>query len=111
MPASFEETAAYFCAGLEQMDAIGSGDYQFTNELLLFAAELRAMSLRKAISTRFPIFVNLICPLRKKISLGSVCKRIGQDFRMQNTRKTRAMGRPRQDIAGLHVAALPHGAH
>lgn len=41
IPASFEEAAFYFRAGLEQMDAIGSGDYQFTNELLLFAAELR----------------------------------------------------------------------
>jgi hypothetical protein len=45
MPASFDETASYFRAGLEQMDAIGSGDYQFTNELLLFAAELRGDEL------------------------------------------------------------------
>jgi hypothetical protein len=45
MPASFEETASYFRDGLEQMDAIGSGDYQFTNELLLFAAELRGDEL------------------------------------------------------------------
>ena len=45
MPASFDETACYFRAGLEQMDAIGSGDYQFTNELLLFAAELRGDEL------------------------------------------------------------------
>lgn len=48
MPASFEETASYFRAGLEQMDAIGSGDYQFTNELLLFAAELRGVELEEA---------------------------------------------------------------
>ncbi len=41
MPAGVEETTAYFRASLEQMDAIGSGDYQFTNELLHFAAELR----------------------------------------------------------------------
>jgi hypothetical protein len=47
MPASFEETASYFRAGLEQMDAIGSGDYQFTNELLLFAAELRGNELEE----------------------------------------------------------------
>ncbi|HSL02569.1 MAG TPA: hypothetical protein VK901_03405 [Nitrospiraceae bacterium] len=40
MPASVEETASYFRAGLEQMDTIGSGDYQFTNALLLYAAEL-----------------------------------------------------------------------
>jgi len=47
MPASVEEAAAYFRAGLEQMDAIGSGDYQFTNELLLFAAKLRGDELEE----------------------------------------------------------------
>lgn len=47
MPASFEETASYFRAGLEQMDAIGSGDYQFTNELLLYAAALRGRELEE----------------------------------------------------------------
>lgn len=41
LPASVDEAAAYFKAGLEQMDAIGSGDQQFTNELLLFASSLR----------------------------------------------------------------------
>ena len=41
LPASSDEAAAYFKAGLEQMDAIGSGDYIFTNWLLLFAASLR----------------------------------------------------------------------
>jgi hypothetical protein len=48
MPASFEETESYFRAGLEQMDAIGSGDYQFTNELLLLAAELRGDELEES---------------------------------------------------------------
>ncbi len=47
MPTSVEETASYFRVGLEQMDAIGSGDYQFTNELLLFAAELRGDELEE----------------------------------------------------------------
>jgi hypothetical protein len=45
LPASIDEAAAYFKAGLEQMDAIGSGDYQFTNELLLFASSLRGDEL------------------------------------------------------------------
>jgi|CXWL01.1.fsa_nt_gi hypothetical protein len=48
IPASLEETAYYFRAGLEQMDAIGSGDYQFTNELLLYAAELRGNELEES---------------------------------------------------------------
>jgi hypothetical protein len=48
MPASLEETASYFRSGLEQMDAIGSGDYQFTNELLLFAAELLGDELEES---------------------------------------------------------------
>ena len=45
LPASREEAAAYFKVGLEQMDAIGSGDYQFANELLLFAACLKGDEL------------------------------------------------------------------
>jgi hypothetical protein len=45
LPASRDEAAAYFKAGLEQLDAIGSGDYQFTNELLLFAASLKGNEL------------------------------------------------------------------
>ncbi|MHB1189111.1 ATP-binding protein [Thiobacillus sp.] len=45
LPASSDEAASYFRAGLEQMDAIGSGDYQFTNELLLFSASLKGDEL------------------------------------------------------------------
>jgi len=48
LPASFDEASAYFGAGLEQMDTIGSGDYQFTNELLLFAASLKGSDLEEA---------------------------------------------------------------
>ncbi len=47
LPASSAEAAAYFRMGLEQMDAIGSGDYQFTNELLIFASELRGGELEE----------------------------------------------------------------
>lgn len=43
--ASADESAAYFRAGLDQMDAIGSGDYEFTNELLLFASSIRGQEL------------------------------------------------------------------
>jgi len=45
LPASVEEAAAYFKMGLEQMDAIGSGDYQYTNELLLFASTFKGEEL------------------------------------------------------------------
>jgi hypothetical protein len=45
LPASGDEAATYFKAGLEQMDAIGSGDFEFTNELLLFASHLRGTEL------------------------------------------------------------------
>ena len=41
LPASRDESTAYFKTGLEQIDAIGSGDYQFTNELLQFASSLK----------------------------------------------------------------------
>lgn len=47
LPASLDEAAAYFRNGLEQMDAIGSGDYRFTNELLLFASEMKGDELEE----------------------------------------------------------------
>ncbi|MGR3318942.1 MAG: NACHT domain-containing protein [Candidatus Anammoxibacter sp.] len=45
LPASKQEATAYFKMGLEQMDAIGSDDYQFTNELLIFASSLKGDEL------------------------------------------------------------------
>lgn len=45
LPASIDDASVYFQAGLEQMDAIGSGDYEFTNELLLFASALKGDEL------------------------------------------------------------------
>lgn len=47
LPASRDEAAVYFRGGLEQMDAIGSGDYLFTNELLLFASEMKGDELEE----------------------------------------------------------------
>ena len=45
LPASIEDASVYFRRGLEQMDAIGSGDYDFINELLLFASEMKGAEL------------------------------------------------------------------
>ena len=45
LPASRDDASHFFRAGLEQMDAIGSGDYEFTNELLLFASQLQGGEL------------------------------------------------------------------
>jgi hypothetical protein len=45
LPASQEDAATYFRTGVEQMDAIGSGDYDFTNELLLFASSTKGGEL------------------------------------------------------------------
>ena len=45
LPASREEASQYFREGLEQMDAIGSEDYAFTNELLLFASTIKGDEL------------------------------------------------------------------
>lgn len=45
-PASRREAVEYFRRGLEQMDAIGSGDYQFANELMQFASSLHGEQLR-----------------------------------------------------------------
>lgn len=47
LPASLDEAAVYFRDGLEQMDAIGSGDYRFTNELLLFASQMKGDELEE----------------------------------------------------------------
>lgn len=44
-PASPSEASEYFRMGLEQMDAIGSGDYQFVNELMQFARSLQGDQL------------------------------------------------------------------
>jgi hypothetical protein len=45
LPASVDEASANFRDGLEHMDAIGSGDYRFTNELLLFASSIKGDEL------------------------------------------------------------------
>lgn len=45
LPASTEEASHYFREGLEQMDAIGSDDYEYTNELLLLASTIKGDEL------------------------------------------------------------------
>ena len=59
LPASVDEASVYFRAGLEQMDAIGSGDNVFVNELLELVAQLQGDELGE------PIFHTLsnICEL------------------------------------------------
>ena len=46
LPVSADEAAECFRTGLEQLDAIGSGDQEFTAELLGFASEVRGRELR-----------------------------------------------------------------
>ncbi|MCJ8317261.1 hypothetical protein [Idiomarina sp.] len=48
LPASAEESSEYFRTGLEQMDAIGSGDYQYTNHLFILAASIKGAELKEA---------------------------------------------------------------
>jgi hypothetical protein len=45
LPASAEDAAVFFRVGLDQVDAIGSGDHAFVNELLLFAARTNGPDL------------------------------------------------------------------
>ncbi len=45
LPVSAPDATEYFRIGLEQLDAIGSGDYDFTNELLLFASSVKGDEL------------------------------------------------------------------
>lgn len=45
--ASLDEATVYFRDGLEQSDAIGSGDYEFTNELLLFTSQIQGDELEE----------------------------------------------------------------
>ena len=59
LPASIDEASVYFRNGLEYMDAIGSGDYLFTNELLLFASKIKGAELDER---EFHVLTN-ICEL------------------------------------------------
>lgn len=45
LPISTVEAAEYFRLGLDQLDAIGSGDYSYTNELLCFASSVKGDEL------------------------------------------------------------------
>lgn len=45
LPCSPTDATEYFGSGLEQLDAIGSGDHDFTNELLLFASSVKGEEL------------------------------------------------------------------
>jgi hypothetical protein len=53
LPANRSEAAALFSRGLSELDAIGSGDQSFTNELLIFASSLEAEPLRSETAHRF----------------------------------------------------------
>lgn len=46
IPADKDESSRYFREGLDQMDVIGSGDFEFVNELLLFASQLKGPELK-----------------------------------------------------------------
>ena len=57
LPASLEEATVYFQCGLEQLDAIGSGDFQFCHELLSFASKTEGKELNER---RFHTLTNLL---------------------------------------------------
>lgn len=48
LPANPDDASVYFRDGLEQLDAIGSGDWEFTNELLLFASAMKGEELEES---------------------------------------------------------------
>ncbi len=48
LPASIADASVYFRDGLEQMDAIGSGDSEFTNELVIFASTMKGNELAES---------------------------------------------------------------
>jgi hypothetical protein len=52
LPANRAEATALFSRGLSELDAIGSGDQSFTNELLKFASSLAAEPLRSETAHR-----------------------------------------------------------
>jgi hypothetical protein len=52
LPANRAEATALFSRGLSELDAIGSGDQSFTNELLKFASSLAAKPLRSETAHR-----------------------------------------------------------
>lgn len=52
LPANLSEAASLFSRGLSELDAIGSGDQSFTNELLRFASSLEPEPLRSEAAHR-----------------------------------------------------------
>ncbi|AUN29474.1 hypothetical protein [Niveispirillum cyanobacteriorum] len=52
LPANRAEAASVFKRGLKELDAIGSGDYEFTYELLEFAATVRGAGLPPPLALR-----------------------------------------------------------
>ena len=57
LPASIDEAAVYFRRGLEQLDAIGSGDIQYCHELLSFASKIEGKELDER---RFHTLTNIL---------------------------------------------------
>ena len=57
LPASLEEATVYFNCGLEQLDAIGSGDFRFCHELLSFTSKTEGKELNER---RFHTLTNLL---------------------------------------------------
>ena len=45
LPASIDEASTYFRNGLDQMDAIGSGDHEFVNGLMSFGSQMKGDEL------------------------------------------------------------------
>ena len=66
LPVSEWDAGEYFRAGLEQLDAIGSGDYEFTGELLEFASTIRGRELSQIDFHTLTNVVNSICPTMRK---------------------------------------------
>ena len=46
-PVSIDEASTFFRMGLDQMDSIGSGDYEFINELLLFVSSIKGNEIEE----------------------------------------------------------------
>jgi hypothetical protein len=52
MPAALGEAASLFRRGLAELDALGSGDFEFMNEILVFSASIRGGPLRQELALR-----------------------------------------------------------
>ncbi len=104
LPANRAEATALFSRGLSELDAIGSGDQAFTNELLKFASSLAAEPLRSETTHRLAKICELNLYNFAQVSLAARRGRLFPDLGRVLPSADRAMARPTQSRSRIDLA-------